>query len=530
MFVSTSIFAVSKHKEEVALSDTQRQRFLYYFYEAARCYESAEYDRAMALYLFAEQLNPNDAAVQHALGSLYHGLQNSDESMKHLAKAYALDPLAYWEDYAGALYNNEQYSEAAKVLEKVHKQQPNNTDAAEALTNIYIRQEKYKKALKLQNKLVQIEGLNAYNTMTRYRILLMQQKPKKAIDVIQTYLNANPDDYRMQTFLGDIYFSTNETEKALAVYLAEKERHPDNPYNYLSLGKLYSRIGEHTQAAEATVAGVLCEELDIQEKLKTIRTNAERIAYKEGLLEKTLRTLLEEYPLEEELYWTLGTTYMYEKHYEQAREMAQAMIALNPQNAQAWDMEFESLQQDSASTDSMYAPVIRGAYSQFPSEPKWCYYMGSVYLIDDKKDSAIIVSKQGLAPSNSKERLAYQQAIRVRLGDIYSSINELDSAYFYYEEVLRIDPENIYTLNNYAYLMATNGGDLRKAEKMSQKTIEKEPNNATFLDTYAWILHLQGVESLAKFYIQKALDNVGNTAGREEIVLHYNIIHHIPQK
>ncbi len=507
------------------MTDSERQRFLYYFYEAVRSYEAEEFDRAMALYLFAEQLNPTDAAVQNALGTLYHGLQNSEESMRHFAQAYASDPLVYWEHYAGALYGNEQYAKAEQVLENVYKQLPDNTNVAEALTNVYIRQQKYKKALQLQNRLVQIEGLNAYNTMARYRILLMQQKPEKAIDVIEEYLEATPDDYRMQTFLGDIYFSIGETEKALNIYLAEQERHPDNPYNYLSLGKLYDKTGEKAKAAEATIEAILCEELSIGEKLHTIHTNIERIQLKEGLLEQTLQTLLEEYPLEEDIYWTLGTTYVYNNAFAKAREMAQAMIALNPYNAQAWDMQLESLQKDTTATDSMYQPVIRGAYRHFPADPKWCYYMGSVLIMDEQLDSAIVVSKAGLQPSESKERLAYQQAIRVRLGDIYSSKEMLDSAFFYYEEVLRYDPENIYTLNNYAYLLATSGGDLRKAEKMSQLTIQAEPDNATYLDTYAWILHLQGADALAKFYIKKALDNIGDIIGKEEILEHYNVIY-----
>ncbi len=524
LFLYTLSFACPAREQVLALTDTERQRFLYYFYEAMRCYEAEEYDRAIALYRFAEQLDPQDAAVQNALGTLHHGLQNTSESLKHFEQAYVADPLVYWEHYAGALYGHQQYAEAERVLENTFKQLPENTDVAEALTNVYIRQEKYKKALQLQNRLVQIEGLNAHNTMARYRILLMQQKPEKAIEVVREYIEANPEDYQMQTFLGDIYFSIGETEQALSVYLAEQERHPDNPYNYLSLGKLYEKTGEKEKAADATVNAVLCEDLTIREKLNTIRANVERIQQKEGLLEQTLCTLLAEYPLEDELYQTLGTVYLYAQQYVQAREIAQALIALNPKNAQAWDMQLESLQKDTTTTDSMYAPVIRGAYEHFPTEPKWCYYMGAVLLVNDQMDSAIVVSKAGLQPSDSKERLAYQQALRVRLGDIYSSKEEIDSAYYYYEEVLRYDPENVYTLNNYAYLLATHGGDLRKAERMSQLTIQKEPDNATYLDTYAWILHLQGVDSLAKFYIKKALNNIGDMVGKEEIIEHYNII------
>ena len=91
--------------------------------------------------------------------------------------------------------------------------------------------------------------------------------------------------------------------------------------------------------------------------------------------------------------------------------------------------------------------------------------------------------------------------------------------YQVYEKVLRIDPRNLTVLNNYAYLLATQGGDLRKAEQMSQITIREEPDNSVYLDTYGWILHLQGQDQLALFYLNKALWKATDTT-RTEIENH----------
>ena len=78
-------------------------------------------------------------------------------------------------------------------------------------------------------------------------------------------------------------------------------------------------------------------------------------------------------------------------------------------------------------------------------------------------------------------------------------------------------------LNNYAYHLATHGGDLTQAAKMSSLAIREQPNNPVFLDTYGWILHLQGQDDLAKFYLQKALRNV-ETEHSEEIQSHIDAI------
>jgi Tfp pilus assembly protein PilF len=106
-------------------------------------------------------------------------------------------------------------------------------------------------------------------------------------------------------------------------------------------------------------------------------------------------------------------------------------------------------------------------------------------------------------------RIELLQRTGARLKEVYET----------YERVITLDPRNLSVLNNYAYLLATHGGDLRKAEQMSQITIHDEPNNPVYLDTYGWIMHLQGQEQLAQFYLNKALWNATDDV-RAEIVEH----------
>lgn len=66
---------------------------------------------------------------------------------------------------------------------------------------------------------------------------------------------------------------------------------------------------------------------------------------------------------------------------------------------------------------------------------------------------------------------------------------------------------------------------LRKAEAMSRETIQEEPTNYMYLDTYAWILHLQGDDTLALFYMKKALQYFPQGQERkEEYIEHYEAI------
>jgi len=79
-------------------------------------------------------------------------------------------------------------------------------------------------------------------------------------------------------------------------------------------------------------------------------------------------------------------------------------------------------------------------------------------------------------------------------------------------------------MNNYAYYLSLEKLELKKAEKMSAKTVELEPKNSTYLDTYAWILYQQGSYSLAKFYIERAIDNLSKEVEKGEVLEHYGDI------
>lgn len=80
-----------------------------------------------------------------------------------------------------------------------------------------------------------------------------------------------------------------------------------------------------------------------------------------------------------------------------------------------------------------------------------------------------------------------------------------EELYSFYERILAMQPNHLGILNNYAYHLATHGGDLMKAERMSEITIREEPDSPIYLDTYGWILHLKGQNELASFYLKRAL-------------------------
>ena len=84
---------------------------------------------------------------------------------------------------------------------------------------------------------------------------------------------------------------------------------------------------------------------------------------------------------------------------------------------------------------------------------------------------------------------------------------------------------NIGALNNYAYYLSVERRNLDKAEEMSYKTVKAEPDNATYLDTYAWILFEKGNYAEARLYIDDAMKSDGGKS--DVIVEHCGVIFYL---
>lgn len=108
------------------------------------------------------------------------------------------------------------------------------------------------------------------------------------------------------------------------------------------------------------------------------------------------------------------------------------------------------------------------------------------------------------------------------MGDTYYSMGKKNKAYKTYGKALKLDPQYTPVLNNYAYYLSLDKRCLAKAEKMSRITIEKEPDNPTYLDTYGWILFLRGKAKEAKPYFKHAMLYGGKDSA--VVLMHFSLV------
>ncbi|MBQ9138778.1 MAG: tetratricopeptide repeat protein [Alistipes sp.] len=108
------------------------------------------------------------------------------------------------------------------------------------------------------------------------------------------------------------------------------------------------------------------------------------------------------------------------------------------------------------------------------------------------------------------------------IGDQYYELEQMRKSYAAYNKALSFNLDNSMVLNNYAYHLAVTGKSLNQALQMAKRATELSPNNATYLDTLAWVYYKLGDYEDAKRVMQQAMSFDKDNSS--ELALHYGDI------
>ena len=140
-----------------------------------------------------------------------------------------------------------------------------------------------------------------------------------------------------------------------------------------------------------------------------------------------------------------------------------------------------------------------------PQHLELYFYKGlSLYMLGNKKES-VGIYLDGLEKRDAESSPAVVAAVFTAAGDTFHELEMKEEAYAAYDSALVYDPYKLEVLNNYSYFLSLDGKELQRALEMSHKTITAEPENQTYLDTYAWILFKLKRYEEAKAYAEKII-------------------------
>ena len=505
-------FAVKKtaKKEEVkqALSVSEQTRFDYFFYESIKQKNKGQYSAQLEALRMCESIDSLNGAVQSELGILYSNLEKTELASKAFQKAVNANPSNWWYgvQLISVLSSKEKYNQAIAEALVLKKQFPDREEVYTMLSALYKVTGDYDKAIANLDELEKITGISEYLSFQKFQLYSVLNKDKKAMSEVDKLIAKYPTETRYQVLKGDVLLEQKKDDLAYKMYQEVIAEDSANPLVYVSLANYYKRNNMPDKAMEAISSALKNPQLPSDTKMEILGQYIEKMVNGKEKIDETeslFKTLVDMYPLDEKTHAYYGLFLQNQKRNKEALSEFESVIDINPKNQQAW---INSLNILSAEEDTVgILQLTEKALKELPTIPQFYFYRSVALFQQGKLNEALKTNEEALKNIETDAPQIISN-FYAQIGDIYYKMQDNKKAFENYEKALTSDPSNIYVMNNYAYYLSEEKVDLSKAERMSAKTVELEPKNSTYLDTYAWILYQQGNYSLAKYYILRAID------------------------
>ena len=499
--------------KETLLSAEQQRKYDYFFLEAMRMKGKNEYDAAFGLLQHCLDINPTTSSALYEISQYYMFLRQVPQGQVALEQAVAFAPDNYWYSQGlVSLYQQQnELDKAAALLEKMVTRFPSKQDPLFSLLDIYSRQEKYNDVISTLNRLEKRLGKNEQLSMEKFRIYLQMKDDKKAFQEIESLVQEYPMDMRYQVILGDVYLQNGKKQEAYDAYQKVLAVEPDNPMALFSMASYYEQTGQKELYQQQLDTLLLNKKVTSDTKISVMRqviAENEQSSAKDSTQVIALFDRMMKQDMDDPQIPMLYSQYLLSKNMEQeAVPVLEQVVDLDPTNKAARLMLVSA-----AVKKEDYKQIIKVCEPGIEATPdalELYYYLAIAYHQAEQGDSVLSVCNRALehiTPDTRKEVISDFYSI---MGDIYHTKKQMTEAYAAYDSALVYNSSNIGALNNYAYYLSVERRDLDKAEEMSYKTVKAEPNNSTYLDTYAWILFEKGNYAEARIYIDNAMKNDG---------------------
>ncbi|MBQ8721884.1 MAG: hypothetical protein IJY67_07050 [Paludibacteraceae bacterium] len=505
-----SMFRAQIAKEQ--LTDSTLQDLLNYNLFKAKEYQlKGQLNEAAMLFVDNMELDSNIAHPELYATSafqlykiLYDAKQYSD-AFHFIKIAHHNNPNnnIYLRDLAWMEYGFQQYKLAIKHFKELNKRQPYNSDNIYSLCQIYLQDKQYNKALKELEKYQYLEGHSVQILAQRAAIHEQSGKPQKAEKEVINYINEHPEDkLDASLLLSRIYLNNTKNAESLNLLLQLNNEYPNDGTILTSLAEHYKNLDNDSLYEKYSLDAVKSATFNAATAVKIIRPTLSGYVQLEDTtnIAFILNTLNAIYPNESPVIELQADVYKALKDTTNWRSTLYNLQKIR-NNDKVLDFQLVTLAESLFDNKEIYRLTKEG-YDKY-GDDTWAYYYIISLAKNEMTDSLISESNRLLpliSTSNIKSRV-YQM-----VGDIYSSQNQDSLAMQMYDSCLVYDPNNSGALNNVAYNITKQPNpDLKKAEKMAAKALELDPESIYILDTYAWILFLQGDNFLSEFYFDKLL-------------------------
>lgn len=510
-----------------AISHNDSLRFKMYYYEAVKQQISGNYDAAYDLLEHCIGINPN-AAEAYFMLSFYDGILKGDSAaFADVKKASELNPSnnAYLERIGVGYVSMGNLDEAIKAYEKLSRNSPERSDVLDFLAQLYSRQKDYDKMLDVLNRMEALEGASEDLTLAKMRVYSLQGKKEEEYNELKNMSEKHPNDMNYRVMLGNWLLQNGKPDEAGKLYLEVLQAEPENIMARMSMIDYYRTSGQAMRADSLQEVMLVSPKTPVDGKMALMRqvvADNEKNGADSTLVIDLFKKILKE-PQETSDMAQLYAAYLTLKKMPQdsISKVLETVLAISPDNVAA---RLQLIQAEWNKQDfDRVIELSNQALDYSPDELAFYYFLGFAYIQKDDDDSALEVLRRGVSQINDQSNPSLVSDFYAIMGDILHDKGDDKGAYAAYDSCLQWKDDNYGCLNNYAYYLSVENKDLDKAAQMSYRTVQAEPDNSTFLDTYAWILFMQKKYAEALQYIDMAVKN--DTTKSAVIIEHAGDIH-----
>lgn len=521
-FILALIFfgsAIGLAQSEVEL----QKKFDYFFYQAIEKRHQKKFDEAVEYLLRCKDLQPQTATVYYELSFVNSLCGNEKEAFHLLQTAAQLDSqnIFYKERLLPYYISSKQQDKAIDICLFLIEKKPRDERYFYMLINLFVETKQFSEALAQLDKLEKRNGVEEYISFEKIKFFSQLNQKKKVEREIKKLIATFPSRTDYVTLLGNFYLDESKPKKAFAIYSSLLKKNPNDAFTMTSLADYYEQKNNFQKADSLILEVIANEHVDLDVKMRIIEESILSLKSdqrKLNLTENAFSILLSKHGENERTQLFYFSYLFSRKQNEKALSVAESILKKNPLYEDLWVYRIE-LSAEKGSQELL--DIVNEALQHYPKSSRF-YYVKAIQLSILKQDDEAIESIYqaiSYADPNHAEMLAMFWGLA---GDLLASVNRNDEAEEAYENSLSFNPNGLGILNNYAYMLAKQKRDLKKAERMSAKTVEVEPSNAIYLDTYAWIFFMKEDLPSARFYIERAVAQDGGK--NSEIFLHYGDI------
>ena len=351
-----------------------------------------------------------------------------------------------------------------------------------------------------------------------------------------------------------IYLDGGELDKALKCALDGVESAPYDPANHIALAEVYAASGVDSLADVSFNKAIALDKTNPAVWFEYARFLDNRSRHTEMLLVWRNIIDFEQVNIQTKLSIVESITSkrdFYRKNFLLIEPIVERMYQLYPDNARVVDSYISHLIAGNRVEEAlvMLKGQIKGikpSLEQLDRIIEIEYYINRTDSVEVYIDKGIelypthdsfwslkswLQTKRGDhkgAINTLKSALTYAENSVARsslwggIGDKYYEMGQMRKSYGAYNKALLLNFDNAVVLNNYAYHLSVMEQSLKEALRMAKKATELSPNNATYLDTLAWVYYKLGEYDQAKKVMQQAMSF--DKEKSSELALHYGDI------